>query len=116
MPTAASTSKIAKQIVQKPLVIVTRKLPDAVETRMCELFLTRLNEADTPMTAAALAEAVKTATVLVPTISDRIDRAIIGQAGPQLKLIANFGTGVDNIDLDTARDRKSTRLNSSHRH
>ena len=100
MPKTASTSKVAK-----PLVIVTRKLPDAVETRMCELFATRLNETDTPMTAAQLADAVKTATVLVPTVSDRIDRAILSQAGPQLKLIANFGTGVDNIDLDTARNR-----------
>ena len=100
MPTAASPPRIAK-----PLVIVTRKLPEAVETRMCELFPTRLNAADVPMTPAALADAVKVATVLVPTVSDRIDRAILGQAGPQLKLIANFGTGVDNIDLDTARNR-----------
>ena len=100
MPTAASPTRIAK-----PLVIVTRKLPEAVETRMCELFPTRLNAADVPMTPAALADAVKVATVLVPTVSDRIDRAILGQAGPQLKLIANFGTGVDNIDLDTARNR-----------
>ena len=96
MPTAAS---------KNPLVIVTRKLPVAVETRMSELFSTTLNVSDTPMSAAALAEAVKIATVLVPTVSDRIDRAILGQAGPQLKLIANFGTGVDNIDLDTARNR-----------
>ncbi len=96
MPTAASP---------KTLVIVTRKLPDAVETRMCELFPTKLSSTDVRMTAAQLGEAVKTATVLVPTISDRIDRAVLAQAGPQLKLIANFGTGVDNIDLDTARNR-----------
>ena len=89
----------------KPLVIVTRKLPNAVETRMCELFPTRLNVADAPMDTAQLAEAVRTATVLVPTVADRIDRAILAHAGPQLKLIANFGTGVDNIDLDTARNR-----------
>jgi glyoxylate reductase len=90
---------------QKPLVIVTRKLPDVVETRMCELFSTRLNIDDRPLGTAGLIEAVKTATVLVPTVTDRIDRAILAQAGPQLKLIANFGTGVDNIDLDTARNR-----------
>ena len=96
MPHAAST---------KQLVIVTRKLPDAVETRMCELFPTRLNAADRRMSASELAEAVKAATVLVPTVTDRIDRALLAQAGPQLKLIANFGTGVDNIDLDTARNR-----------
>jgi glyoxylate reductase len=90
---------------KKPLVIVTRKLPEAVETRMCELFNARLNVDDAPMTQAALTEAVKTADVLVPTVTDRIDRALIAQAGPQLKLIANFGNGVDNIDLDTARVR-----------
>lgn len=92
-------------IQKKPVVIVTRKLPDVVETRMRELFDARLNADDTPMTQAELAEAVKTADVLVPTVTDRIDRAVISQAGPQLRLIANFGTGVDNIDLDTARNR-----------
>jgi glyoxylate reductase len=81
---------------KKPLVIVTRKLPDVVETRMRELFDARLNVADKPKTQAD---------VLVPTVTDRIDRAVLSQAGPQLKLIANFGTGVDNIDLDTARNR-----------
>ncbi len=90
---------------KKPVVIVTRKLPDVVETRMRELFDARLNVDDKPLTQAQLIEAVKTADVLVPTVTDRIDRTIISQAGPQLKLIANFGTGVDNIDLDTARNR-----------
>jgi glyoxylate reductase len=90
---------------QKPLVIVTRRLPDVVETRMRELFNARLNVEDKPMTQGHLVEAMKTATVLVPTVTDRIDRAVLAQAGPQLKLIANFGTGVDNIDLDTARNR-----------
>ena len=91
--------------LKKPVVIVTRKLPDAVETRMRELFDARLNVDDKPMSQAELAEAAKTADVLVPTVTDRIDRSLISQAGPQLKLIANFGTGVDNIDLDTARVR-----------
>ncbi|MEZ5842827.1 MAG: D-glycerate dehydrogenase [Hyphomicrobiaceae bacterium] len=90
---------------KKPLVIVTRKLPDNVETRMRELFDARLNVTDTPMTQAELIEAVKIADVLVPTVTDRIDRAVLSQAGPSLKLVANFGTGVDNIDLDTARNR-----------
>ncbi len=89
----------------KPLVIVTRKLPEVVETRMRELFDARLNLVDTPMNQADLIEAVKIAEVLVPTVTDRIDLAVLSQAGPQLKLIANFGTGVDNIDLDTARNR-----------
>jgi glyoxylate reductase len=90
---------------KKPVVIVTRKLPDVVETRMCELFETRLNVEDRAMTQSQLIEAVKTADVLVPTVTDRIDRAVLTQAGPRLRLIANFGTGVDNVDLDTARNR-----------
>lgn len=90
---------------KKPLVVVTRKLPDAVETRMRELFETRLNLDDRPMTQAELVEAVKTADVLVPTITDRIDAAVLSQAGPNLRLIANFGNGVDNIDVDTATNR-----------
>src|SRR5213076_658557 len=81
------------------------KLPEAVETRMRELFDARLNVADNPMSHAELAEAVKAAHVLVPTVTDRIDRSLLSQAGAQLKLIANFGNGVDNVDLDTARVR-----------
>src|SRR6185369_17720763 len=68
----------------KPLVIVTRKLPDAIETRMMELFNVRLNNEDAPMTQAALVEAVKTADVLVPTVTDRIDSAVLSQAGERL--------------------------------
>jgi glyoxylate reductase len=90
---------------QKPLVIVTRKLPDAIETRMMELFDTRLNLADQPLSPAELVEAMKQADVLVPTVTDRIDASILSQAGPRLKLIASFGTGVDHIDLKTARQR-----------
>jgi glyoxylate reductase len=97
---------------KKPVIIVTRKLPDVVETRMRELFDARLNVDDKPMTQAQLAEAAKVADVLVPTVTDRIDRAVISQAGPQLRLIANFGTGVDNIDLDTARNRAITVTNT----
>ena len=90
---------------KKPVVIVTRRLPDVVETRLKELFDARLSADDKPMSQAELIQAVKTADVLVPTVTDRIDRAVLAAAGPQLKLIANFGTGVDNIDLDTARNR-----------
>ncbi|MEM7427292.1 MAG: D-glycerate dehydrogenase [Pseudomonadota bacterium] len=89
----------------KPRVVVTRRLPDVVETRMRELFDTQLNIDDEALGAAELVEAVKTADVLVPTVTDRIDRSIISQAGDQLKLIANFGTGVDNIDVETAFNR-----------
>jgi glyoxylate reductase len=91
--------------LKKPIVVVTRKLPDVVETRMCELFDTRLNVEDRPMSHAQLVEAVKISDVLVPTVTDRIDRSVLTQAGPRLRLIANFGTGVDNVDLDTARNR-----------
>jgi glyoxylate reductase len=90
---------------KRPLVIVTRKLPDAIETRMRELFDTRLNVDDTPMTQADLVEAVQKADVLVPTVTDRIDSKVIVRAGANLKLIANFGTGVDNIDVKTALDK-----------
>ena len=65
---------------RKPLVVVTRKLPDVVETRMMELFNTRLNASDAPMGRAELIEAVKTAEVLVPTVTDRIDKAVLLQA------------------------------------
>jgi glyoxylate reductase len=84
---------------KKPLVVITRKLPDPVETRMRELFDARLNIDDVPMTQPELVAAVKEANVLVPTITDRIDAALIAQAGENLKLIANFGNGVDNIDV-----------------
>jgi glyoxylate reductase len=97
---------------RKPIVIVTRKLPDVVETRMRELFDARLNISDKPMSQADLVSAVKEADVIVPTVTDRIDRGIISQAGPNLRLIANFGTGVDNIDLDTARNRAITVTNT----
>ena len=90
---------------KKPLVVVTRKLPDVIETRMMELFDTKLNLDDHPLSKAELIEAVRQADVLVPTITDRIDAAILSQAGPNLKLIANFGTGVDHIDLASARSR-----------
>jgi len=90
---------------KKPLVVISRKLPDSVETRMCELFDTRLNLTDKPMSAAELAEAVKTADVLVPTVTDRIDANLIANAGSRLKLIANFGNGVDNIDVTAATAR-----------
>lgn len=89
----------------KPVVIVTRRLPDVVETRMRELFDARLNINDSPMSAGELEEACKVAEVLVPTVTDKIDRALLQNAGPQLKLIANFGTGVDNIDLDAAAEK-----------
>ena len=99
-------------VKKKPLVVVTRKLPDIIETRMCELFDTRLNVADKPMTAAELAAAMRIADVLVPTVTDRIDAGLIAQAGEQMKLIANFGNGVDNIDVTSALRRGVTVTNT----
>lgn len=96
----------------KPIVVVTRKLPDAVETRMRELFDTRLNVDDRPMSQAELVEAVKQADVLVPTVTDKIDSHIISQAGDNFKMIANFGNGVDNIDVATANMRNVTVTNT----
>lgn len=87
---------------KKPKVYITRKLPDAVETRMRELFDAQLNIDDTPRSRDELAAAMQTADVLVPTVTDRIDEALIRQAGPDLKLIASFSNGTDHIDVDAA--------------
>ena len=97
---------------KKPLVVVTRKLPDSVEKRMCELFDTRLNPSDKPMSQADLVEAVKVADVIVPTVTDQIDRSVLSHSGEQLRLIANFGNGVDNIDVATALQRGITVTNT----
>ncbi len=96
----------------KPRVVVTRRLPDVIETRMMELFDCKLNLDDAPMDQLQLAQAVKEAEVLVPTVTDRIDARVLSQAGPQLRLIASFGTGVDHIDLKTARQRGVTVTNT----
>ena len=97
---------------RKPKVIVTRKLPDPVETRMRELFDTELNLTDTPLTRAQLSDAVGRADVLAPTITDKIDATLLERAGPQLKLIANFGAGIDHIDVAAANARGITVTNT----
>ena len=97
---------------KKPLVVITRKLPDAIETRLMELFDVRLNVNDEAMSEAELTEAVKTADVLVPTITDTIDAKLIAAAGKKLKLIANYGTGVDHIDLVVAWEKGITVTNT----
>src|SRR5215471_7295510 len=88
---------------KRPFVIVTRKLPDPIETRMMELFSCRLNLDDIPLSKAELTAAISQAEVLVPTVTDRIDAELLAAAGPALKLIASFGTGVDHIDLAAAQ-------------
>jgi glyoxylate reductase len=97
---------------KKLLVVVTRKLPDSVETRMRELFEVELKLDDRPMTQAELVKAAQRADVLVPTVTDEIDAKLIDQAGEGLKLIANFGNGVDNIDVPAAHKRGITVTNT----
>lgn len=90
---------------RKLKVVLTRRLPDAVETRMRELFDAELNLTDRPMARAALSAAVQRAEVLVPTITDVIDAELIASASEQLRMIANFGAGVDHIDVEAATAR-----------
>jgi len=90
---------------KRPFVIVTRKLPDPIETRMMELFSCRLNLDDIPLSKAELTAAIGQAEVLVPSVTDRIDAEVLAAAGPALRLIASFGTGVDHVDLAVAQQR-----------
>jgi glyoxylate reductase len=90
---------------QKPKVIVTRRLPAAVENRMIELFDVELNKDDIPMSRGEIAAAMMKADVLVPTISDIIDQKLLARAGDNLRLIASYGAGFDHIDVQTARQR-----------
>ncbi len=97
---------------KKPLVVVTRKLPDSIETRMRELFDARLNLDDAPMTREALTEALRTADVLVPTVTDEINDEMLSAADCKVKLIAHFGNGVDNLDVAAAHKRGITVTNT----
>ena len=96
----------------KTKIILTRRLSDTVETRMRELFNATLNETDQPFTQEQLIQAVKTADVLVPTVTDSLNASVIEQAGSQLRLIASFGTGVDHIDVKAARQKGITVTNT----
>lgn len=96
----------------KTNIILTRRLPDTVETRMRELFNATLNQTDQPFTQEQLIQAVKTVDVLVPTVTDSLSASVIEQAGPQLRLIASFGTGVDHIDVKAAHEKGITVTNT----
>jgi glyoxylate reductase len=97
---------------KKPLVVVTRKLPDSIEIRMRELFDPRLNLDDAPMTPEQLAEATRTAEILVPTVTDLVTGELLKSPDCKLKMIANFGNGVDNIDVAAAHARGITVTNT----
>jgi glyoxylate reductase len=97
---------------KRPIVVVTRRLPDIIETRMRELFDTRLNLEDKPLSPQELAASLADADVLVPTLTDEIDADLLAKAGPDLKLIANFGNGIDHIDVPAAIARGITVTNT----
>lgn len=105
MPSSADY-RPTRRVEGKPRVAVTRRLLPETEGRMAELFDVAINETDRPRTREELVAAMQWAHVLVPTVTDRIDAALIAEAGPQLGLIANFGAGTEHIDLAAARARK----------
>lgn len=93
-------------MLAKPLVIVTRRLPELVEARLMELFNTKLSLDDKPFSKNQLIDAVKEADILLPTVTDIIDKDVIENASSKLKLIANFGNGTDHLDLVAAQKKK----------
>lgn len=110
--TIVTETPAGRRLAGKPRVIVTRRLLPQVEARMAELFDTRFNETDTPFTPERMVAAMQECDVLVPTVTDRIDAAMIAAAGPDLRLIASFGAGIEHIDLAAARARKITVTNT----
>ena len=87
----------------RPVVVVTRRLPEPVEARLQELFDARLNPSDTPLDAAALAAAMREADALLPTVTDRITAGVLGAPNRRVRIVANFGVGFNNIDVAAAK-------------
>ncbi|MFM5947890.1 MAG: D-glycerate dehydrogenase, partial [Novosphingobium sp.] len=104
--TVVTDTKPTRRISGKPRVQVTRHLLPSVEARMGELFDVVLNIEDRPLTRDELIAAMQDCDVIVPTVTDRIDGAMLEAAGDRLGLIANFGAGIEHIDLAAARARK----------
>lgn len=101
--TVVTDTKLSRRVTGKPRVVVTRHLLPSIEARMGELFDVVLNTADLPLTRNELITAMRESDVLVPTVTDRIDAGMIAEAGDRLGLIANFGAGIEHIDLAAAR-------------
>lgn len=89
--------------MSRPVVVVTRRLPEAIEQELAERFDVRLNRNDTPLSPVALAEAMKSADALLCTVTDRITAQHFSVPGRRARVLANFGVGVNHIDLDAAR-------------
>jgi lactate dehydrogenase-like 2-hydroxyacid dehydrogenase len=86
----------------RPHVIVTRKLPEAVEERLGARFTVTLNPEDRPLTRAELAQALAAADGLLCAVTDTLDAGLLS-GERRATILANFGVGVNNIDLDAAR-------------
>ena len=104
--TVVTDTRLARRVEGRPRVHVTRRLLPSIEARMGELFDVVLNAEDRPLSRAELVAAMREADVLVPTVTDRINAAMLEEAGDRLGLIANFGAGIEHIDLNAARARK----------
>ena len=104
--TVVSDSNLTRRVTGIPRVIVTRRLMPSVEARMAELFEVVPSSDDHPMDRDELIAAMRDADVLVPTVTDRIDAGMIEAAGKRIGLIANFGAGIEHIDLAAARAAK----------
>jgi glyoxylate reductase len=101
-PRRCDRAPLVRMTSTKPKILVTRRLPATIEARMATLFETDVNEADDTLTGEDILSGLAGKDVLVSTITDRIDAALIAQLPPSVRLIAQFGNGVDNIDLDAA--------------